>query len=191
MRIEMPGMTNVVRFPLERRVEPSLELLLSIAPDSREVDLVAEAFDLDHRLGDTRHEADRAMAEHILNNVVPEPGVRRRAELDALLRPLIARAVETCRQAHRAAELARAANERLVRAQAEGGYWIEPLEERATAATNEAARLLIEAHVASEEAQGAARAVSIAKRGEPWAPFDIKKEEQLLFFGQDRLQAPV
>jgi len=41
MRIEfMPGMTNVVRFPLEVRVEPSLELLLDIAPDCREVDLV-------------------------------------------------------------------------------------------------------------------------------------------------------
>ncbi len=39
MRIEfMPGMTNVVRFPLEVRVEPSLELLLDIAPDCREVD---------------------------------------------------------------------------------------------------------------------------------------------------------
>jgi hypothetical protein len=188
MRIEMPGMTNVVRFPLERRVEPSLELLVSIAPDSREVDLVAEAFDLDHRLGDTRHEADRAMAVHILNNVAPEPGARRRAELDELLRPLIARAVEACRLAHRAVEKARVANERLVRAQAEGGYWIEPLEERATAATNEAARLLIEAHIASEEAQGAARAVSLAKQGEPWEPFDMKKEEQLLFFGEDRRQ---
>jgi hypothetical protein len=190
MRIEMPGMTNVVRFPLERRVAPPLDLLASIAPDSREVDLVAEAFDLGHRLADTRHEADRAMAEHILNNVAPEPGVRRRAELDGLLRPLIARAVEACRQAHRAAEKARAANERLVRAQAEGGDWIDSLEERAAAAASEAARLLIVAHLASEEAQGAARAVSLARSGEPWEPFDIKKEEQLLFFGEDRRQEP-
>jgi hypothetical protein len=178
-----------VRFPLERRVEPSLDLLCAIAPDSREVDLVAEAFDLD-RFSGVRHEADREMAEHILNNVVPEPGARRRAELDALLQPLVARAVDWCRRAHRAVELARAANERLVRAQAEGGYWTQPLEESATAKTNEAARLLIEAHIASEEAQGAARAVSIAKSGEPWEPFDIRKEAQLLFFGEDRRQAP-
>jgi hypothetical protein len=189
MRIEMPGAANVVRFPLESRVEPSVELLCAIAPDSREVDLVAEAFDLG-RLSGVRHEADREMAEYILNNVVPEPGARRRAELDALLRPVVARAVDWCRQAHRAVELARAANEKLVRAQAEGGYWTEPLEESAAAKTNEAARLLIEAHIACEEAQGAARAVSIAKIGEPWEPFDIKKEAELLFFGEDRRKTP-
>jgi hypothetical protein len=106
MRIElMPGMTNVVRFPLERRVEPSLDLLWEIAPDRREVELVAESFDLDHRLGGTRHEADRAMAEHILNNVPPEPGPRRRLALDVLLRPLIGQAVDACRRAHRAGEI--------------------------------------------------------------------------------------
>jgi hypothetical protein len=188
MRIEMPGAANVVRFPLESRVEPSVELLCAIAPDSREVDLVAEAFDLD-LIENVRHEADREMAEYILNNVMPEPGARRRAELDGLLRPLIARAVDWCRRAHRAVELARAAHEKLVRAQAEGGYWTEPLEESAAAKTNEAVRLLIEAHIASEEAQGAARAVAIAKSGEPWAPFDIRKEAQLLFFGDDRRKA--
>jgi len=90
MRIEfMPGMTNVVRFPLEVRVEPSLELLLDIAPDCREVDLVAEAFDLDRRLHEARGAADLAMAEHILNYVPPERGERRRLALDGLLQPLI------------------------------------------------------------------------------------------------------
>jgi hypothetical protein len=42
---------------------------------------------------------------------------------------------------------------------------------------------LIEAHIASEEAQGAARAVSIAKRGEEWRPFNLRAEEEALFFG--------
>jgi hypothetical protein len=164
--------------------------LREIAPDCREVDLVAEAFDLDCCPYDTRHEADRAMAEHILNNVPPEPGPRRRVELESLLRPLVARAVEACRQAQRAGEIAREANQRLLRAQTEGGYWIEPLKDSATAKTNEAARRLVEAYIASEEAQGAARAVAIAKRGEPWEPFDLRKEEQILFFGEDRRQAP-
>ncbi len=87
MRIEfMPGMTNVVRFPLEVRVEPSLELLRDIAPDCREVDLVAEAFDLDRCLHEARGAADLAMAEHILNNVPPERGARRRLALDALFK---------------------------------------------------------------------------------------------------------
>jgi hypothetical protein len=95
MRIElMPKMTNVVRFPLESRVEPSIALLRAIAPDCREVELVAEAFDLARCLQETRHDADRAMAEHILNNVPPEPGPRRRVALDSLLHPVIVQAVK-------------------------------------------------------------------------------------------------
>jgi len=190
MRIELlPGMTNVVRFPLELRVEPSLDLLCEIAPDSREVDLVAEAFDLGCTLGETRREADLAMAEHILNNAPEERGPRRRLALDALLRPLVVQAVAACRQAHQAAEKAQAATQRLVTAQSEGGYWITPLEEDASAKTNEAARLLIEAHLASEEALGAARAIGMAKRGEEWRPFDLGAEEQALFFGEEAASA--
>ena len=45
MRVELvPGMTNVVRFPVEFRVKPSLDLLREIAPDSREVDQVVDAW---------------------------------------------------------------------------------------------------------------------------------------------------
>ena len=184
MRIElMPGMTNVVRFPLENRVQPSIALLRAIAPDCREVELVAEAFDLEGSLQEARHGADRAMAEHILNNVVPEPGPRRRVALDSLLHPVIVQAVEACRLAERAGESARDANQRLLKAEIEGGYWVEPLRDSATAKTNEAARRLIEAYIASEEAEGAARAVRIAKSGENWSPFDLRAEEQAVFFG--------
>ena len=48
MRIELtPGMTNVVRFPIERRAKPSMDLVRDIAPDSREVSLVIELFGFD------------------------------------------------------------------------------------------------------------------------------------------------
>jgi hypothetical protein len=123
------------------------------------------------------------MAEHILNNVVPEPGPRRRVALDSLLHPVIVQAVEACRLAQRAGESARDANQRLLKAEIEGGYWVEPLRDSATAKTNEAARRLIEAYIASEEAEGAARAVRIAKSGENWSPFDLRAEEQAVFFG--------
>ena len=44
MRAELlPGVTNVVRFPVERRVWPTLELLREIAPDVREVLAMADA----------------------------------------------------------------------------------------------------------------------------------------------------
>ena len=50
----------------------------------------------------------------------------------------------------------------------EGGYWLGPLEARAIVGTQEAARLLVEAHLAAEEAEGAARAIGLALRGEEW-----------------------
>jgi hypothetical protein len=185
MRFELlPGMTNVVRFPIEQRRKPSLDVLREIRPDSREVELAAEAFFLeDSLLDDIRGENDRMTAEHILNHVRPEPGSLRRAALDDLLKPLVDHAVDACRRAHQAAEKASTAAHRLVRAQIEGGYWIEPLNDEATKRAEEAARLLIEAHIASEVAEGGARAINIAKRGEEWKPFDLHAEEAALFFG--------
>lgn len=176
MRIELvPGMTNVVRFPIELRVKPSMDLLREISPDPREVDLAAEAFDFEQPFG-VREDTDKAMAEHILNHVRPEPSPERIVELDKLLGPLVVDAVEACKLADRAADALVAANRLLVRAQAEGSYWIAPLEEDATRRANEAARLLIEAYVASEEAEGAARAIQIAKNGEVWTPRDHHAE---------------
>ena len=66
MRVDLlPGMTNVVRFPLERRARPTLELLRGIAPDVREVMNVAKAFGMEGPLPDLRERADIATAEHI------------------------------------------------------------------------------------------------------------------------------
>jgi hypothetical protein len=184
MRIELtPGMTNVVRFPIERRVKPSMDLMREIAPDSREVSLVIEAFGFDDCIDGVRDEADRGMAEYIANNVRPEPGAKRRAELDELLRPLVERAVSACREAHEAALAGVKAQELVVKAQSEGGYWMLPLKEQATARCNHAARLLVSAHLACQEAEGAGRAIRIAKHGEIWRPFDLRAEEEALFFG--------
>ena len=66
MRIAlMAGTTNVLRFPVEQRAKPSLDLLRDIAPDLREISLVAEAFGLDEPSGGIRDEADRKTAERI------------------------------------------------------------------------------------------------------------------------------
>ena len=59
MRIELlPGMTNVVRFPVERRARATLELLRGIAPDVREVLSLAEAFGIEPPVHDLRERAD-------------------------------------------------------------------------------------------------------------------------------------
>ena len=167
MRIELlTGTTNVMRFPVERRARPTLDLLREIEPDVREVLQVAESFQLPLPGAGLRDAVDEEVAEHILNNVRPEPGEARQAELDAILAPIVAKAVQTCREAHDAALAATEAQ--VVRAQSEGGYWLQPLTERADSLTTEAARLLVEAHVRAEEAKGSARAVELAKRSETW-----------------------
>jgi hypothetical protein len=38
---------NVIRFPVELRAKPSIDLLIDVAPDLREVELIAEAFGFD------------------------------------------------------------------------------------------------------------------------------------------------
>lgn len=185
MRIELtPDMTNVVRFPIERRTKPSLDVMRDIAPDSREVSLVIEAFGFDDCIDHVRDEADQEIAEYIANNVRPEPGAKRRAELEELLRPLIERAVAACREAHEVALAAVKAQQLVVKAQSEGGYWMLPLNEQATERSNHAARRLIDAHLACQQAEGAARAIGIAQRGEVWEPFSLRAEEQALFFGE-------
>ena len=70
-----------------------------------------------------------------------------------------------------------------VTAQTQGGYWLQPLEDASTMRATEAATRLIEAHIAKEEAEGAARAIGFARRGEPWRPFDLREEERALFAG--------
>ncbi len=45
---------------------------------------------------------------------------------------------------------------------------------------------MVEAHLRSEEAEGAHRAVRLALRGEVWAPFDLQAEAEALFFGGRR-----
>ncbi len=187
MRIELvSGTDNVVRFPVERRARPTMDLLREIAPDVREVLQLVESFDLDEPVHDLRHRVDAEMAEHILNHVRPEPGLQRRADLAALLVPVVARGIEACRVAHDAALAATKAQQRVVEAQSEGGYWLAPMEERAEALSTAAAQLLVDAHVRTEEAEGAARAVGMAVRGETWVPFNLQAEAEALFFGGGR-----
>ena len=76
--------SNVIRFPVELRAKPSIDLLIEIAPDSREVELLAEAFGFEAPDPDGRSKADRAMAEAIAKTDLPaDPKERRAAERDA------------------------------------------------------------------------------------------------------------
>jgi hypothetical protein len=182
MRIELlPGLTNVIRFPVERRVRPTLDLLREIAPDAREVGSAIEAFGLEDPTVGLRDAVDASTADHIANHVRDEPGRRRQEALAEMLNPLLEQAVIACRDAHDTAVAAAEAQQTLVHAQTTGGYWLEPLETKAEDLTERAVVLLVEAHRRSEEAEGVARAVGIALRGETWKPAGRHETVEELF----------
>jgi hypothetical protein len=175
----LPGMTNVVRFPVERRVRPTLDLLREIAPDVRELLSVADVFGLDVPVPDLRDRADAATAEYILIHLAGP--ARTLGALDALLDPVVARAVAACQAAHDLAAAATDAQRLHLSAQTAGDARTGKLQERAEALTLKSAEALIEAHARVEEAEGVARAVGMARCGEAWTPRNLRAEEAVLF----------
>jgi hypothetical protein len=161
---------NVIRFPVELRAKPSIDLLIDVAPDSREVELIAEAFGFEAPDPEGRAKADRAMAERIAAMDLPVDRQERRTALKAILMPFVDRAVAACAQARQASLRSDADNEKFAKAQMEGGYWLAPLKEAADYWAVEAARLQIVAHEAAQTAHGAGRAIEFAKRAETWRP---------------------
>src|SRR3984957_6366734 len=183
---------NVIRFPVEVRAKPSIDLLIDVAPDSREVELIAEAFGFKEPDPEGRAKADRKMAEQIAEMAMELPVDRkeRRAALNALLKPFVDRAVAACAEARQAALRSDADNEKFAKAQMEGGYWLAPLKEAADYWAVEAARLQIVAHEAAQVAHGAGRAIELAKRGEPWRPSSAEAAMNAMIADQKGLARP-
>jgi hypothetical protein len=178
---------NVIRFPVELRAKPSIDLLVDVAPDSREVELIAEAFGFDGPDPEGRGKADRAMAETIATMDLPADRQERRSALNAILKPLVDRAVAACARARQASLRSDEDNEKFASAQVEGGYWLEPLKEAADYWAVEAARLQIVAHEAAQAAHGAGRAIEFAKRGETWRPSSVDEDINALIAAQNAL----
>ena len=175
------GGAQLIRFPVELVARPTTDLLRSLAPDVRQVSLVAEAFGLDEPPLEVRHDADRAMAERIaMTTCWPED---KNAALEKMLKPLVERAIRLCREAREAGKRSDEAAEKFVTAQLAGGYWLKPLEDASDARAFEWASRLIDAYAASEAALGAARAVSMAILGEAWRPFDLNEEVEVALLG--------
>jgi len=185
----LPDTSNVVRFPIEARARPTLDLMRDLAPDVRAVEMTAEAFGLPLPSVDFRHRVDAGAAEHIMNHVDARPGEPRNAALRTLLDRVVAAAVKASSAWHRAATAAGDARQHVAQARAAGGYWMDALELRLETAERESAALLLEAYLLTEEAEGVARAVRLARSGQAWAPYDARREAEALFFGTERRSA--
>jgi len=173
VNVEMlPGLDNVVRFPIELWVAPSMEVIYEIEPDSREVFQVAESFKLELPDPDLANQVDAETAIYIAEQVLPLTPSEQKAVLDELLDPVVKRAVQACRFVDRVSKQSAQAELALLQAQTEGGcYHLPSLEEKANALSNQAAELLILAYARCREAHGAYRAISMAQRGETWTPY--------------------
>jgi hypothetical protein len=188
MRYETMSLgSNVIRFPVELRAKPSIDLLIEVAPDSREVELIAEAFGFEPPDPDGRGKADRAMAETIGKRDLPADPKERRAALNAILKPLVDRAVAACGEARQAALRSDEAGAKLANAQIKGGYWLTPLEDAANHWAVESARLQLTAYEAAQAAHGAGRAIEFAKRDEPWGPSNVDEDVDALIAVQRAL----
>ena len=166
----MPVPSVVVRFPVELRSEPSMDLIHEIEPDAREVLLVAECFGLEAPMVDLWDRVDAETARYIAEQVLPLSRDERRRALVELLHPVVVAAVEACGRADGMSKRSAAAVGDLLRAEASGGYWTAGLRERSDARMKDAAALLIVAHCRCQEAHGVSRAVGMARRGEAWEP---------------------
>ncbi len=194
MNIELlPGLTNVIRFPIELRAAPSMDVLYEIEPDSREVSLIAESYMLELPEPDLFDLVDQETALHIALHVLPLAPAEQKAALAALLDPVVTLAVAACRDADRTSKRLVKAEALLLRATTEGGYTLQPLEENANALSQQAAELLILAHRRCVEAHGVNRAVGKARRGETWTPNNpVENTEWLIAAGEadrDRREA--
>jgi hypothetical protein len=181
MRVELlPGTDNVVRFPLERCERPTLELLREIAPDIRQVLNLAEVFGIDPPATDLRERTDAATAEHIANHV-PADLPAREDVLRAMQGEAVNRAVAAVRAAHDVWSAEGDAQRLVLEAQNDPSFQTAPLTERADHLAEQAAVLTLEARARSEEAEGVARAVGFALRGEAWTPRNVTADAMALF----------
>ncbi len=172
MNIElMPGLTNVVRFPVEERTAPSMDVIYKIEPDVREVMQVVEGFFLEVPDQEHANQVDAETARYIAEQVLPLAPSERGPALDELLQPVVATAVEACRRADQVGKRAVAAGKRLALAQAGGGQWLGLLEQDTDGLLSQSAELLVLAHQRCQEAHGVNRAVGMARRGQTWTPY--------------------
>lgn len=184
LNISFPNTTNVLRFPIERRLRPTLDLLRDIAPDARQVLNLADSFGFEPPAHDLRDGADAETAAFIALQV-PSGGPARMTALQELEKPVLRRAIDACREAQDAIFRARIAADAVAAAKNGGDQlWRDNPRQIADVAAEQMAVFVLQAHARAEEAEGVARAVAFARRGDPWLPRDQAAEtDELIDMG--------
>ena len=167
MRIQfMTGDVSLIRFPIERRLRASEEMLHDIRPDVREIFQLVEAFELEPLDLGVQDRAGKQMAGYLVQ--LSDGDLRRGAALGALKDELLREAVAVCAEAARAFELAGEAAQKLRDATMSGGSYLRVFQERSAALTFAGVKAMIRAHIAVERTLGALRAIRLAEEGENW-----------------------
>ena len=160
--------TNVVRFPVERRARPTLELMRRFAPSATDVAALPIGHALPARGPTAREQAELAAATRIFGDRAES--VMSSDDLDQLIAPVIAEAIALCWSLQDATTAMVEAQHALLVARHTGEGWLDRLRARAASLTSRHAELLLAAHARVEAAEGIARAVAFARRGERWTP---------------------
>ena len=129
LRDDVPGQ-QCDPVPVELRAKPSIDLLIEVAPD------FARSNSSPRRSGSKRRTrlgeqgGSRDGGDDREDGFADDPK-ERRAALNAMLKPLVDRAVAACGEPRQTALRSDEAGEKLASAQVEGGYWLAPLEDAA------------------------------------------------------------
>jgi hypothetical protein len=174
--ISFPDTTNVLRFPIERRLRPTLDLLRDIAPDARQVLNLADAFGFEPPAYDLRDQVDTTTAAFIALQV-PPGGPARVTALRELEERVLRPAIDACREAQDAIFRAQIAADAVSTVESGGDpLWMDDRRQIAETAAEQMAVLVLQAHVHAEEAEGVARAVAFARCADTWFPRDQDAE---------------
>lgn len=129
------------------------------------------------------------MAARLRRQTLPIEPEARRLALGRLLRPLVVRAVQACVWAEQVLGAVVEAQQRHLATEQAGFLYARSLRVAADAWAVAGVHAFVAAFRRSEEAEGAARAIGLARRGEVWRPSDPQAEAEELFFGSGRSRA--
>ena len=173
MRLEfVPTHANVIKFPVERRVRPSLTLLRHIAPAADEVAGLAASITAPPIRSMSRLEGRASMAACVSEHVIPIDVRARQHVLNRLLRPYLLAAIQACGHAEWFLARAKEAGDWRLASSPASSDIAGSIARAAHAASTTAVKAFIAAFQKCEEAEGAAEQAGLTISSGAERPFE-------------------